>query len=273
VQGGIVGAGIALAHLPPLGTPLPPSGLQNLSVSYDAAMVSESPAGAFGGAVGTYVVIEQGGILYWSAPSSIIWLNPVFQPIVRTGLTQSSFFSFDVSASHPNFATGGPIRVGFATSNGNANGGQFAGGASVGSTVSVFDNFVVSFAASASVSVTVPGCGGITPASLNVSPAILGGTVMVSVTNAFPSAPGAIYTSSPPAAPTPLAGCLIGLDLATAAELVSFTTDSGGSWSQGFGLPPDCALAGAFVAAQAVVIDPGASGFALTNGLVVVLGF
>jgi hypothetical protein len=269
VTGGVVGAQIALAHLEPVATPLPPTGLGAVDLKIDGKMTAQSPAGAFGNVVGTTFCVEQGGVVYTAPSTYVLWfLGQPFVTWSKTGLVASSFT--DGLGNSPDFVTGGPVRFGFTTGNGNTNGGSFGGG-NLGTTTSIFDNFTIGYAVVAASTTSVAGCGLLTPPSLAATPPQFGGLGTTTLSGATPGVSGALFVGAPAA--VAVGGCVVGIDLATLVLLESFVVDGGGGASWSYPIPGDCSLSGATLALQAVVLDPLAvGGFALSNGVVVVVG-
>jgi hypothetical protein len=106
---------------------------------------------------------------------------------------------------------------------------------------------------------------------LQATPAALGVTVTLSITNAVPSTPGLLFASAPAAVPLPIGGgCSVYLDLASLTELFPFTTSATGAWSTSVLVPSDAGLVGAQFALQAVVLPTaGPLGLDLSNGLLI----
>jgi hypothetical protein len=100
-----------------------------------------------------------------------------------------------------------------------------------------------------------------------------GTTVTLLVTSAPYPAPGLVFLSGVPVAPTPVGGaCFVHLDLATMAQFATIPTTPFGVGSYSFFLPEAVSLAG-FQAAVQVVYFPAGGGLALTNGYVVTVGY
>ena len=230
INGGVVGGAIFLAHLEPTAHALPPTGLGRVDLSYEARMLSETPVGAFGGVVAVMCCVEQGGVVYYAPTSyTLIFLNTGWQARSASGLTANHFEAPGPqpgpSVIHPNFATGGPVRFGLTTANGNGGGGFFPGG-NVATTSIRFDNFAVSFSPAAGVTTTVPGCGAASPPTLTATAPAFGSTVTITLTGATPLAASALVWGAPVPAFTLGAGpCQTAMDLNTLFIFASFTTD------------------------------------------------
>ncbi|HYC79205.1 MAG TPA: hypothetical protein VEI02_16420 [Planctomycetota bacterium] len=275
VPGGVPGAILIVVHLPPAAIPAPPTGFATVDLAVDVLVASESPAGAFGG-VGFFFVAEQAGALFYAPSTATIpLLGAGWTTVTASGLGATDFVNATGGApAFLDFApTAAPIRFGFLSENAHLDGSCFTQpGCGPGTTSSVFDDYAVTVYPAAAVTTLAPGCGA--PAlTLLATPLVVGGPVSVYVAAAAPGGVGSIFISAPPAAPLSIGGgCLVGLDLATAVELAPFALDAAGTWLLTATAPFDCGLFGATLAAQAVLLTPGAPGFALSPALRLTFG-
>ena len=274
VIGGVVGAGIFLAHVEPVARPLPLSGFGSIDLSVQASMIAQTPGGAFGGVVAMIFCVEQGGVVYYAPTTySLVFLNAGFGLRSANGLNAASFTNGGTPALSPDFMNGGPVRFGFTTGNGNGGGGSF-GPAGMGTTTTRFDDFTVGFESAASSQTTVAGSGVASPPLLTVGAPILGTTVVMSLTNLPPLTTGSIFVSHAPAAPTSIGlGYVVGLEFATLLEFMPFGADAAGGFNLSVFVPNICGLSGFDLTFQAVAVDPaGVAGFTLSNAVATIAG-
>jgi hypothetical protein len=109
--------------------------------------------------------------------------------------------------------------------------------------------------------------------TFSMTPPVLGGTTVLTVAGAPYPAPGLVFASNIPAAPTPIGGgCTAYLDLATYWSGGMIPTSPGGGGTLNVPVPSTVALAGFQLAVQ-VVFLPAGGGFALTNGCNLTCGY
>ncbi len=111
---------------------------------------------------------------------------------------------------------------------------------------------------------------GTTPPSLNGTPPIIGQSVTLSVSSGAPNATGAIYAGALAAPLSIGSGCLVYLDVATAALFTPIQLSALGAWSLSTTVPNDPALLCRTAEFQALIFE--SSGIALSNALHVMVG-
>ncbi|MBL8897051.1 MAG: DUF3494 domain-containing protein [Planctomycetes bacterium] len=121
-----------------------------------------------------------------------------------------------------------------------------------------------------------PGCGVPAAPILTSTVLIVGRTMVVSISSAFPAAMVTLFLSECGATPWTVPGtsCTVYLDPATLLPLLSDMTDAAGNWTFSFAIPLDHVLVGQCFVLQGLVWASGGplAGDHLSNGLQVVIG-
>jgi hypothetical protein len=132
------------------------------------------------------------------------------------------------------------------------------------------------FLSGASVVSVGTGCGGDGMPALTCTPPQLGHLITLSLTQGTPNASGSIYYSTGILTGVIWlgSGCMLALDLPTAAPLTPVVTDPSGAWALMLLMPSDPNLLGVQVALQGALFGTeGPLGFDLSNGLIVTVGY